>query len=262
MTSIQINDALLARIGDNEDIGLALIRGYVSEAQSTINDLIKRLTGGEFQFKTEEELVDFAKSIKFNGDYKLGNLLRRDGKKKALEDWALNLMFRIGRKKKFIEKGEPKPKGRPKGSKLSDEKKAEREAKKAVERHLKRKVPPEVQESLGFQKPLAKKTFEPPYKPQGNYMTPWRWVLYKERELQNTTYPNVMKQPKVKELYYKLKDKAKKEFSVEWLEANYMKSRKGISEAKPVKAKKADVPKGKPITDFFKPKSDESELEE
>jgi hypothetical protein len=148
-------------------------------------------------------------------------------------------------------------KGRPKGSKMSDEKRIEREKQKSLQRHLQRKVPPEVQEIVGFHKPLAKKTFQEPYKPQGSYMTPWRWVLYKEKELQNTTYPNVMKQPKVKELYYKLKDIADEEFSIEWLEQNYMKRRKGISEpVKQPKAKKVVPSQSTKITKFFNKSED------
>lgn len=108
----------------------------------------------------------------------------------------------------------------------------------------------------GNGKPLASKTFIPPYQPTGNYMTPWRWVLYKERELQNSTYANMMKDPSVKALYYKLKEKAGDNFNVDWLETNYMKNRKGIKkEPKPKETKQDKIEKSlkgtKKITEFF-----------
>jgi hypothetical protein len=111
----------------------------------------------------------------------------------------------------------------------------------------------------GSGKPKAEKTFEPPYQPTGNYMTAWRWVLYKERDLQNSTYAKMMRNPSVKSLYYKLKEKAEnkgEDFNVDWLEANYMKNRKGIKGDEPVvkeKKPKKDFSKGsKKIDEFFK----------
>lgn len=93
------------------------------------------------------------------------------------------------------------------------------------------------------------KFHEPLTRPIGNYITTWRWVLYREKEKQGITYPIAMKQHALKELYYKLKakcdaidealrDKAEEEgddpddvpktFTTEWLEANWDKYSKRL----------------------------------
>jgi hypothetical protein len=90
------------------------------------------------------------------------------------------------------------------------------------------KAPPELHEVLGFHKPYTK--------PIGNYNTTWRWVLNHEREAQGITYPQAMKDPAIKELYYEIKDIAEEEeegaFTIDWLEANYNKYRKGLKDFK------------------------------
>jgi hypothetical protein len=114
------------------------------------------------------------------------------------------------------------------------------------------KAPPELHEVLGFHKPYTK--------PVGNYNTTWRWILNHEREAQGITYPQAMKDPAIKELYYEIKDIAEEEegegeFTIDWLEANYNKYRKGLKDfKKSATAKKGKAPppaQKQKITKFF-----------
>ncbi len=253
----EINELAFKIVGEptNRDVVLNLIRGYVVEAQSIINDLTMRLKNEEFKFLTTEELDTIKPSV-FHGKYTLANVMRKKGLKDALTDWALNTIFRAterkqkmqtltSKKTKLQEKiATREPQGRKKGQ-LN---------KKTIELLTREAVVPD-----NFIKPKAKKTFIEPYQPTGNFMTAWRWVLYKERDLQNSTYAKMMRNPSVKSLYYKLKEKAEDnddEFNVDWLEANYMKNRRGVKGDEPVvkeKKTKKDFSKGsKKIEEFFK----------
>lgn len=133
---------------------------------------------------------------------------------------------------------------------------------------------------------MYKGDFEPPL--SLHYDTTWRWVLRKEKELQKSTIPKIMKhaEDELVPFYYRLKHEAEKEedeetmlepytdedervgksmfFTIEWLDKNYMKWRKKLGfNPKPQKekatttttskkdTKKADDGKQRKLTDFI-----------
>jgi len=142
--------------------------------------------------------------------------------------------------------GEIKPKGRPKGSKN----KVKKPPKAII---IEQKASPEyIKEVIS--------TFEKPK--SSTYTTSWRWILNKEKELQNKTYPELMKDASLKEFYYALMFNAKETndpkkklvmpteeelkelkrakneyFGLGWLEKYYMDYRHQSSFARPQKQK-------------------------
>ena len=117
------------------------------------------------------------------------------------------------------------------------------------------KAPPELHDVLGFHAPYTK--------PIGSYTTTWRNILYKEKELQGITYPKAMKDPRVKELYYEVKEQLEEENGGEKPDPDefmtlYLKMRpkrfKEVKQPKPTKKPTEDPTQPKIDTFLPKPK--------